>query len=182
LRVIVGWWSVRTHGPAGELAIELDPAASGDQAVSDSRRDGVQKIEVDLDADVSSLVAGTVEAEDLTHGGTVPASDQYTINDGTTLVIEFNPGLPDEACYRIDLATHLPCLTGDTDCLVRGLTGDTNGDGNTDLIDMAQVKSMNGADPTVPGNARFDVNVDGNINLIDMALVKSLNGHSASCP
>jgi hypothetical protein len=41
---------------------------------------------------------------------------------------------------------------------------------------------MNGADPTLPGNARFDVNVSGTINLIDMALVKSLNGHSASCP
>jgi len=55
---------------------------------------------------------------------------------------------------------------------------DVNGDGRVDLIDMAQTKSMNGADPTVPGNARFDVNGDGSINLIDMALVKANNGKS----
>ena len=103
--------------------------------------------------------------------------------DGTsTLEIMFDPGLADMSCWKIDLAGNVADLTGDTDCMVRGLAGDTNGDQNTNLIDMAQTKSKNGSDPTVPGNAKFDVNVDGNINLIDMALVKSLNGHSASCP
>ena len=53
---------------------------------------------------------------------------------------------------------------------------DVNGDGQVNLVDMALVKSMNGADVTAPGNARLDVNGDGAINLIDMALVKSLNG------
>jgi len=150
--------------------------------VSETRRGGVQRIEVDFDADVSGLVVGTIEAEDLTHSGTIPASNQYTINAGLTLVVEFDPGLPDETCYQIDLAGKIAGLVGDTDCRVRVLAGGTNGDGWVNLIDMAQTKSKNGSDPTVPGNARFDVNVDGNINLIDMALVKSLNGNSASCP
>ena len=72
-------------------------------------------------------------------------------------------------------------MAGDADCLVRGLAGDTNGDGFANLTDMAQVKSKDGQ-PVVPDNIRFDVNLDGAINLTDMALVKSLDGHSASCP
>jgi hypothetical protein len=99
-----------------------------------------------------------------------------------------NPGsLPDQACYRISLAgAVVSChsggmLVGDTDCMVRGLTGDTNGNGATNLVDYAQTKSKNGQ-PVLPANIRFDVNVGGTINLTDAALVKSLNGNSANCP
>ena len=73
-------------------------------------------------------------------------------------------------------------LTGDNDVHVRVLCGDTNADGDANLTDMAQVKSKNGADPSLAGNARFDVNLDAAINLTDMALLKSLNGGSANCP
>ena len=75
-------------------------------------------------------------------------------------------------------------LAGDTDCLVRVLAGDVNsenGDGYTNLTDMAQIRSKDGQ-PVMPDNVRFDVNFDGAINLTDMALVKSLNGGSATCP
>ena len=182
---ITAWRSIRTHGGLGELAIELDPMADGPYAVPETRRGGIQKIEVDLIAVDPVSLAGTVEAEDLTHEGLIPATDQAVIDngDGTYMVVaEWLPGLPDETCYQIDLAGNVLGLLGDTDCMVLGLTGDTNGDQFTALIDMAQVKSLNGADPTLPGNARFDVNADGYINLVDMALVKSLNGNSVTCP
>ena len=90
-------------------------------------------------------------------------------------------GLPDSDCYAIDLAGHIPDLTGDTDCQLRRLAGDVNGDGNTNLIDMAFVKSQNGS-PAAGDDVRFDLNCDGNINLIDMAMAKSLNGGSVTCP
>ena len=51
----------------------------------------------------------------------------------------------------------------------------------TNLIDMAQVKSMLNT-PVTTDTARYDVNADGDINLIDAALVKSLLGGGATCP
>jgi len=65
---------------------------------------------------------------------------------------------------------------GRFEIVILKIPGDTNGDKEMNLIDVAQVKSMNGADPTAPGNARFDLNSDDNINLIDVALCKSLGG------
>ena len=90
-------------------------------------------------------------------------------------------GLPNGACYRIDLAGHVQGLVGDTDCLVRGLAGDVNGDASTNLIDMAWTKSKNSL-LVLPDNVRYDVNMDGVVNLIDMAWVKSWNAGSATCP
>ncbi len=176
--VIAAWWSVRTHGGLGELAIELDPTAAGGVVVSETRRGGVQKIAVDFDRDVSmNYVPGGVV---LICGGATVIGESL-VNGGTTLEIDIG-GSTDETCCMIDVGASVECLVGDSDCMVRILTGDTNNDGCTNLIDMAYTKSMNGADPMVPGNAGFDVNVDGYINLIDMALVRSVHGNSASCP
>lgn len=58
------------------------------------------------------------------------------------------------------------------DGVIDAIVGDVNGDKDTNLIDMAFVKSKNGDN----SDLRFDVNLDGSVNLIDMALVKSLNG------
>ena len=186
---VTAWRSMRFHGGSVNdgLAIELDASATGSDVVSEPRRDGIQRIEVDIAATGSITLTGTIQAEDVTvggGGGTIAATNQGLIDngDGTyTVWAEWDPGLPDEACYEIDLADNVVGLIGDTDCLIVGLQGDTNGDGNTNLIDMAQTKSKNGQ-PVLPDNIRFDVNLDGNINLIDMALVKSLNGGSATCP
>src|SRR3989338_7480320 len=60
----------------------------------------------------------------------------------------------------------------DGDGEIDGIVGDVNGDGSSNLIDMAFVKSKNGDN----SDLRFDTNLDGGVNLIDMALVKSLNG------
>ncbi len=186
-----GWASLRMHGAAGELAIELDASASGSAAVTETRRDGVRKIEVEITASgsgaASMTLTGDVVAVDVGSCEEFTASATLVYNGpiGTgdhayTLVAEWTPGLPDEACYKIDLAGTLSCeIVGDTDCMVIGLTGDVNGDENVDLIDMAYVKSKNGS--TVPPHQKFDVNTDGNVDLIDMALVKSLNGNSAGC-
>jgi len=94
-------------------------------------------------------------------------------------------GVPDESCLVITVTgiadlTDNP-LTGNNQAHITVLTGDTNGDHYTDLIDMAQVKSKNGS-ALFGADVRFDVNLDGSIDLIDMALIKSLNGGAVSCP
>lgn len=178
---ITEWRSMKFHGGEinGELPIVLD--AASDTGTAETRRDGIEIIEVDFYGDISSaLQTSTVDATEL--NGSTPYTGNCTPADDDTLRIIFDPPLPDEGCYEIDLAGVIDGLIGDTDCRVRGLQGDINGDSSTNLIDMAAVKAMNGADPVEPGNARLDVNTDGAINLIDMAAVKALNGGSVSCP
>jgi len=92
------------HGALGELAIDLNSTATGWNAVIEPRKNGVQKIEVDFDVPAMEPLVGTIVAQNAVSGTTIPASAQMLVNDGTTLVIEFAGGLPDEACYRIDLA------------------------------------------------------------------------------
>ena len=185
---LVGWRSVRTHAaPVGLRPIPLDPNASGGAVVTETRgplpgeNGGIRRVEVDCDHDVSTMLIGLAQAEDLTHGGMIPTSNQYTINAGQTLVIEFTPGLPDETCYRIDLNGVIAGLVGDTDCLVRGLVGDVNGDQSTNNTDKSWIASLNGH-PVLPGNIRFDLNLDGSVNNTDKSLVASRNGRSGSCP
>jgi hypothetical protein len=96
------------------------------------------------------------------------------------LRIEF-VGSTDETCPTIDVSASVNCLVGDTDCAVKILAGNTNGDDNTNLIDMSQVKSKTGSALTTD-TCRFDVNLDGDINMIDMSLVKSLAGGTATGP
>jgi hypothetical protein len=184
--VITGWASMAVHDSfVDPLPIPLDPAS----AVGDveTRRDGVTEVVVSFNEVVPQITVGTVVANDLTNGGSIAASSQVIVDngDGTSqLEIVFDPALPNEACYEIDLSQTDLCVADgqDLNCLVRALVGNTNGDDNTNLIDMAQVKSLNGQ-PVWPDNIRLDVNLDGNLNLIDMALVKSLNGDGpVVCP
>jgi hypothetical protein len=186
------WSSVRTHTNGGALPIYLDPAAIGEGVISETRRYGIQQIQVDFSEPVQIVAGAVLQAIDVNDGTPYPVTAWSLANGDHTLVMNWiypgDPatGLPDERCYRIDLQGCIANLAGiplggDTDCMVRGLVGDTNNDEKTNLIDMAQTKSRNGK-PLFGSDIRFDVNLDGSINLIDMALVKSLNGNSASCP
>ncbi len=175
---ITRWASTRHHVGTGGgwYDIELDAAATGNAVTIESRQGGIQNVIVDFDNDVTLYYVAGVVAEKLTGGGgSIPATAENLTGNGTRLEIEFAGGLPDAGRYKIDLAANISCLTGDTDCEMGVLAGDTNNDRHADLIDMAQVKNMNGE--LASQNPRFDVNLDaGTINLIDMALVKSLNG------
>ena len=186
---ITVWRSVRTHtsglGTEVDLAIELDPARTGNGAgnpTAETRLGGIQRIEVDFDAFVS--VVGTVEAEDMTNGGSIMASSQTAFNHegGTsTLVIEFDPGLPDETCYKIDLVGVIAELIDDGDCLVGGLVGDVNGTGLIDNSDMIQVRIRRGHAVTV-ANCMYDVTCDGVISNSDMITVRVRRGNVLTGP
>jgi hypothetical protein len=160
------------------LPIPLDPAASGDTVRTEPRRDGVRMIEVDFDVDVTPCY--TPGQVIVVNGAGLTVASDALVNAGQTLRITF-VGSTDETCPTIDISASVNCLTGDADCAVKILAGNTNGDDQTNLIDMSQVKSKNGT-PVAGADVRFDVNTDGSIDLIDMSLVKSLGGASASCP
>ena len=177
---------MRTHGDGvGELPIALDLA----NPVSEPRTAGIQKIVVAF-SEVVEPVDGTLDSNDvsITDSAATPYSARTLalIDGDTKLEITFDPGdLPDEERYTFEViaakfrsaASGLP-LSGDTDCDVRGLVGDVNNDGSTNLMDAARVKGKNRV-PVTTANAPDDANTDGEINLIDYAMVKSLNGNSA---
>lgn len=177
---VATYYSVRDHGAKGELYVELDAAATGDASTCEPRQGGVQKIRIEFSGDVSAYyVADQIS---LTGGISVAGGTEVLIG-GT--VLEFGvTGTVDASCYGIDITNSIPGADPDYDrtCELRVLAGNTNDGTTTDLVDMADVKSRNGDDPTLPGNARYDVNVGGSIDLVDAALVKSLNGGSLSCP
>ena len=182
---ILAWRSVRTHtngiGLQNDLSIELDPAATGLHAFSEPRNGGVRRIDVDFDRVIQLAPQATFEAVDTGSETGYPASGVSLDNGDMTLVIEFESGLPDETCYRIDLAGKVVGLAGDTDCLVSGLVGDTSCDLATNNTDKSQVASKNGYSP-FPDNIRLDVNLDGMINNTDKSLVAARNGRGATCP
>ncbi len=187
--MLISWQSVRSHDGFGELAIDLEPD-EGNDPMSEPRRYGIQKITVQFTETVAaadgSLDVNDVVVTDSESQSYVPHSVSLVGGD-LALVVEFEAGdLPDGKCYTFELAGKFKksgasvALGGNMNCEVRGLVGDVNNDGNTDLIDMGRVKSKNRL--SAAESPADDVNLSGSVNLVDMALVKSLNGNSAPCP
>ena len=168
-----------THGDAGDFDIALPVAVSETRGV-ECREGGVTTIILTFSEDVQAIDGLLDDTEINLSVGTLASA--WIV--GSQMTIELSD-VPEQSCLAITLAGIADLdstpLSGDRDVHVWVLMGDTNADGNTNLIDMAQVKSMNGQ-PVDTGTARFDLNLDGNINLIDMALAKSLNGRWAFCP
>ncbi len=173
---ITSWSTLRVHGAAGQLEIPLDPSLGQGAADSEPRRGGIREIRV-VFSEPAQPVDGTFDLNDVV----ITGSDLNTYANnggglsGDTLTLTFADGdLPNGLTFNFDVgglwesvATSSP-LAGDADCNVLSLAGDSNNDGNVNLIDAAQVKSKNGetADAT---NTRQDLTTDGKINLIDVA-------------
>jgi hypothetical protein len=169
--------SLKQHGVLGALGIEL-PLDGRLTTQGESRLGGPTEITLVFDKVVVAEDGTPDESEVALSAGALEA---VTI-EGSTIAVHVS-GVPDASCLEITLTgvvdlDNRPVLGGRV--RLASLAGDTNGDGLTNLVDMSQVKNMNGA--TVPeGNVRFDVNTDGSINLIDMGAVGSLNGSWGGC-
>lgn len=179
---IVAWRSVRFHTIGGglgfDLPIMLDPTASSGGAAGptvETRQGGIRRIEIDFDRVITLTPALVIVAENMATGVTHLATSTTRAGGNRMLVIEFADGLPNKACYRIDLAGQIVDLAGDSDCLIRATVGDVDGNGYTNLTDVAQVKMRNAAPTGEDQNAKYDVNLDCAINLTDVATVKMLN-------
>lgn len=173
---IVGWSSIRDCGGVSR-AIALNPTpVVGELLKTETRKDGVQKIQIDFDADVTAkYTAGQISlSNDLN------LVSEALINGGQSLLVTVSNS-QDGYCYTIDISGAVTGLAAgeDTDCVVQVLAGDVNGDGVVSTTDMAFIKSKVGA--SIEGNERFDVTCDGNLSTTDMAYIKSRVSNVATC-
>lgn len=196
---VTQWRSVRTHAPGapnGPLAIVLHPTATGNGLSGptvETRRFGIQRVEVDFDQPVMIAPLGSVALTGhLTVGGVMQPMQNFGGNilgfsmmDADTLQILLNAP-PNEGCYRFDIANAVRNLAnmapaGDTDCNVRSLAGDATGDGLANLGDALRIKvNIGTAAATAP---QWDLNVTGgNVDLGDALFAKSQVNRNARCP
>lgn len=189
------WFSVRTHGNAGELSIPLDASkADADTGTngptSEPRLGGIQKIVVMFDYEVEAA-DGAIGTDDVvvTDSGSqtyVPMGVSLDAGEsGTMLEILFDAdALPNEARLTFELAGTFrsvaggELIAGDTDCQIVTLVGDSNNDNQTDSSDLSEVLAQSGRSPATTTNARQDINADGLLNLIDVALTRQHLGGS----
>ncbi len=180
---ITAWRSVRTHSGLGDLPIVLDADATGNGAngpTVEPREGGIQKIEIVFDATVTLASASNIAVDG-------PGSPTFTAGtSGSTLTIDFTGGMTDGSCYTITLGpgTLTQTLSGDNDCMIRALAGDTTGNGTVNLGDVLFTRSR--LDQPAAVNPRHDINLSGgNIDADDMLAIKdaiTTPPHQALCP
>lgn len=198
---IVEWRSIRVHSGVGDLAIVLNPTATGNGLSGptvETRGEaedptGIRRIQVKFDGNVTvNNPLGVVVTGRTTVAGVlgpplayVPASVVATAAD--TIDINFNAGqLPTDTCYVITISQSaiLEPLTGDNDVRVRSLLGDVTGDGSVNLGDALAAKNRAASTQPVNTSPQFDVNLSGSINLGDALLIRSRTTsppHQALC-
>jgi hypothetical protein len=185
---VTSWRSVRTHGGTPQ-SIVLDASASTVNGItgptSESRQNGIQRIEVDFNVPVTVANAGmiTVTGRTTSAGGVLGPQIVYlptsiTSVSAATIAITFpvTPAvghLPDQTCFTITLGSGLtnPVITGDLDVNVRSLLADTTSSGDITLSDAVAVKSRYGN--ALSTDARFDVDLSGAINNLDAVAAKN---------
>ncbi|HOW73879.1 MAG TPA: SUMF1/EgtB/PvdO family nonheme iron enzyme [Phycisphaerae bacterium] len=116
---------------------------------------------------------------------TLSAGWALTSIDGAELTIEVSE-LTDAMCLQVKLNglvdTDGRPLDGSTELCVVLSTGDVNGDGRVNVLDMTRIRNNTGVSLT-PANFRCDVNGDGRINTLDMTVVrKNLGKQTVICP
>ncbi len=185
---ITGWRSVRPHSGIGPLVITLNRTATGNGISGptvETRQGGIQRLEIDFDqpAAISNPSAVSVTGQTTVSGALQPpvdysASATVASVDGDTIALTFSDGaLPDETCYRIDVAGAVTnqqgaALTGDTDCRVRSLLGDATGSGEVNLGDALLTKVRVGQNAAASPQLDFNL-TGGTINTADMLLAKN---------
>jgi hypothetical protein len=192
-RVITQWRSVRTHTGVGELAIVLDPAATGATSTKptvetrgvNAATQGVFKVQVDFDGPVTLVNAAniTVTYRPTTQSPPTVSSpvavfpSSVVMADADTLDMIFTAGqIPNLGCANIAIGagTFAETITGDTDCNIRVLVGDVNSSGTVTTTDQAATKAEVTAGTPVTAKPKFDINLScGTINTTDQNAVKA---------
>ena len=147
---------------------------------TESRLGGLRQIAMTFSEPVDA-VDGLLDATEfvLSHGQVDTVS-----HEGAVVTVDIS-GVPDACCFTVqaiglrdDWGNQLAASDGIASIGV--LEGDTNNDGNTNVIDLGQVAALSGS-TTVEGLARADVNLDGFIDVIDLGAVATLSGSSVDC-
>jgi len=189
---ILAWRSVRSHTGLGDRSIVLDPAAGGNSPAGsggptvETRGGGIQKIEVDFDSNVT-LTATPTAGINVSDGVNGYGTTSVTTVDDNTIAINFDPGvLPDQKCYTITIGpgTVTKTLSGDNNCMVRALVGDSTGNGKVNLGDVLFTRKK--LNQPAADNPCHDINLSGgNIDADDFLAIKNAvttPPHQAHCP
>lgn len=173
--------SRRRHGAAGEFDVDLMPA--GGQLAFEGRIGGPKNIIVTFSEPIQAATASPSDVALSSSAGSPGAITGVSVS-GAQLLIALD-GVPEMA--RLTLS--FPGITGlqgmpamETICLGT-LTGDVNGDGLTNVLDLISVRNVQSSrvDQDV---FRADVNTDGAVNALDLIRVRNVMNRNAngSCP
>ncbi len=175
------------HGPAGELGLTVNLTASslpGDSALvtTESREDGITKLVIDCDGDVSlpATPEDAVESIIGVNNGDVTANVVSVTAVADVMTINLT-ALPDEDTYTVTLAGSV--IAGDRDFLIRSLQGEVDNGGSSsqavNALDLSAVRLNFTADVTVGDNAKYDIISDGAINALDLSQCRIMFTHTA---
>ena len=178
LAPIQSWHSVRTHGAAGSIGLDLS------ESNIEPRAGGVQRMDLIVDGFLyqQGLAGGSarVTCSDTRYDGaaslSLPAQNQLSIT--------FDPALPDEDCCEVSVSgvvtTTGAGVAGSQK--VRTLAGDVDRNGQVTTADTSLIKP-HFQEPVDATTCRWDFNVDGVITTADSSLIKPLYQHVApDCP
>lgn len=171
--LVTAWQSAATHGPAGEIALDVD---DGD---TEPRDGGPQKLLVtfNVTVDVASASDGAVTVVGASTGDQTALIDSITFDaSGRVMTIGFAESLPDDV-YAITLSPALRSTTGlepagDVSLTLAVRAGDVDGSGAVDAEDLVTVRQVAGA-PVAAGTAFYDVNRSGTITGDDLLTIRA---------
>jgi hypothetical protein len=163
-------------------------------AVGGTAGPGVQRVQVDFNGAITLNNAANITVtyrvttpqnpSPIMGGPIVTVPTSVTLADADTLNITFGINqIPNLSCININIGagTLVETITGDTDCNIRSLSGDTTGNGIVQLGDQLQVKNTT----TFAGNHRMDINLNAAIQISDWLAIKnqiSNPSKQAVCP
>lgn len=160
--------SVRTHGSAGDFAVNVPLLPVGNDPI-ECRSDGPQRIEVTFDQEIQG--ADGLDVSDVTvNSGTVT---NLSIT-GSTLTIELAnvvDGMPLTLGFGGIEAVAGQLAAVDTLCL-GVLAGDTDGDGVVNIFDLLNVRNSLGQ-PVSGTTFRGDIDPNGTIDIFDLLAVRN---------
>ena len=163
--------SVKTHGSAGDFAIDLPQTGTPSDECRTGGANGDYTLVFTFANTLASISSASVSAGtgSVTSSGIGVDTHQYIVNltgvtNAQTLTVSLN--------NVVDSASNFSALLQGN---MRVLVGDTTADGSVNSADIGQTKSQSGN--LVGGsNFRQDVTVDGTLNSADIGLVKSKSG------
>ena len=160
--------SVKTHGTAGDFAVDLPLNGSGIECRSGGTN-GDYKIVFNFANPVANVSNASVTAGTGTIASTTTNNGDFVVN---------LTGVTNAQTIAVTL-TGVTDSAGNTASSVTGtmnvLQGDTNSDRFVNSADISQTKSRSGQ-AVGSSNFRSDLNADGFLNSADISLVKSKSG------
>ena len=144
---------------------------------------GVETLELQMSAamDAATVVGAHVQVD--CGSGYAGMANAYLDGD-STVVLEFDPALPNGDCCEVGLAgmSSESGVAVEETCFVAGLLGDVTRDGIVNSIDTSTIKPFYGTAPTDTSFV-FDITLDNLISTLDTSGVKPYYGSMApDCP